>query len=138
MPRDLFSEWEFDAAGCEWYRNQFRKLVFECMDAQTIKPETATSGDDSSLRGTLRHRLEYAPVWLLLHTLALLPRPVARFAGMSLGCTVWLLFGRLRPEAMRNQQMAFPEKSKPDHSKVVRRLFLHLGRQLAEFCTFPQ
>src|SRR5260370_35836059 len=57
---------------------------------------------------------------------------------MSLGCTVWLLFGRLRRVGMRNQQMAFPEKSKRGHSKVVRRLFLHLGRQLAEFCKFPQ
>src|SRR5260370_17000369 len=57
---------------------------------------------------------------------------------MSLGCTVWLVFGRLRRVGMRNQQMAFPEKSKREHSKVVRRLFLHLGRQLAEFSKFPQ
>ncbi len=108
------------------------------MEAQTINPETATSGDDSSLPATLRHRLEYVPVWILVHVLAVLPRPLARFAGMSMGWAVWLLFGRLRRVGMRNQQIAFPEKSRRERRKIVRRMFLHLGRQLAEFCKFPQ
>ena len=108
------------------------------MEAQTINPETATSGDDSSLPATLRHRLEYVPVWVLVHVLAVLPRPLARLAGMSMGWAVWLLFGRLRRVGMRNQQIAFPEKSRRARRKIVRRMFLHLGRQLVEFCKFPQ
>ena len=108
------------------------------MEAQTINPETATSGDDSSLPATLRHRLEYVPVWVLVHVLAVLPRPLARLAGMSMGWAVWLLFGRLRRVGMCNQQIAFPEKSRRARRKIVRRMFLHLGRQLAEFCKFPQ
>ena len=108
------------------------------MEAQTINPETATSGDDSSLPATLRHRLEYVPVWVLVHVLAVLPRPLARLAGMSMGWAVWLLFGRLRRVGMRNQQIAFPEKSRRARRKIVRRMFFHLGRQLAEFCKFPQ
>ena len=108
------------------------------MEAQTINPETATSGDDSSLPATLRHRLEYVPVWVLVHVLAVLPRPLARLAGMSMGWAVWLLFGRLRRVGMRNQQIAFPEKSRRARRKIVRRMFLHLGRQLAAFCKFPQ
>ena len=108
------------------------------MEAQTINPETATSGDDSSLPATLRHRLEYVPVWVLVHVLAVLPRPLARLAGMSMGWAVWLLFGRLRRVGMRNQQIAFPEKSRRARRKIVRRMFFHLGRQLAELCQFPK
>ena len=91
------------------------------MEAQTINPETATSGDDSSLPATLRHRLEYVPVWVLVHVLAVLPRPLARLAGMSMGWAVWLLFGRLRRVGMRNQQIAFPEKSRRARRKIVAR-----------------
>ena len=108
------------------------------MRAHTIDRETAASADDSGVQGTVRHRLEFFPVWIMAHTLAVLPRPLARFVGMGLGWSWWLIGGRLRSVAMRNLQIAFPEKSRREHRKTARRVFLHLGRQLAEFCKFPQ
>jgi len=50
----------------------------------------------------MRHRLEYAPVWLLVWVIGLLPRPLARAAGIALARLVHLLHGRLRRVGMRN------------------------------------
>ncbi|HZI31843.1 MAG TPA: lipid A biosynthesis acyltransferase, partial [Candidatus Binatia bacterium] len=57
----------------------------------------------------MRHRLEYAPVWLLVRILGLVPRRLARAAGIALGQTVRLLHRRLSRVAMRNLELAFPE-----------------------------
>lgn len=108
------------------------------MRAHTIDRETTASADDGCVHGTLRQRLEFLPVWIMAHTLAVLPRPLARFAGMSLGWSWWLIGGRLRRAAMRNLEIALPEKSRREHRKIARHVFLHLGRQLAEFCKIPQ
>ena len=86
----------------------------------------------------MRHRLEYAVVWLLVRGLQLLPRPLARAMGIALGYAVYLLHPRLRSVGMRNLKMAMPELSKPERRKIVRGVFASLGRQLAEFCRFPQ
>lgn len=86
----------------------------------------------------MRHRLEYAFVWATVRTLGSLPRPLARGLAMSLGLAVYGLHPRLRRVALRNLEIAFPEMSSPQRKKIPRRLFLHLGRQLAEFCRFPK
>jgi KDO2-lipid IV(A) lauroyltransferase len=85
----------------------------------------------------MRQRLEYAVVWLLVWKYRLLPRPLARAHGMLFGVLVYLLHRRLRRVGMRNLQLAFPEKTKREHKKILRMLFTGLGRQLAEFCKFP-
>ena len=85
----------------------------------------------------MRHRLEYAPVWLLVHGLGLLPRPLARAKGIALGWMVYLLHRRLRRVGMRNLALAFPEKTAAERRRILRGLFTGLGRQLAEFCLFP-
>ncbi len=85
----------------------------------------------------MRHRLEYAPVWLLVRLLGVLPRPLARAAGIALGQAVRLLHGRLSRVGMRNLQLAFPEMTEPDRRRIVRGVFTSLGRLLAEVCRFP-
>lgn len=86
----------------------------------------------------LRHKLEYAPVWLLVHAIGMLPRPLARAAGILLGYKMYLLLGRLRRVGMRNLELAFPEKSRKEKKKILHGVYRSLGRQLAEFCLFPR
>ena len=86
----------------------------------------------------MRQRLEYALAWPIIRTLAILPRPLARAAGINFALTVYLLHFRLRQVGMRNLELAFPEKSGREHAQILRGEFTSLGRQLAEVCKFPQ
>src|SRR3954470_23790880 len=86
----------------------------------------------------LRHKLEYAPVWLLVRFIGILPRPLARATGILLGYKMYFLLVRLRRGGMSNLELAFPEKSKGERKKILRGVYVSLGRQLAEFCLFPR
>ncbi|HYN15822.1 MAG TPA: lysophospholipid acyltransferase family protein [Terriglobales bacterium] len=86
----------------------------------------------------MRHRLEFAPVWLLVRMLALLPASGARAVGIVLARTVYLLHGRLRRMGIRNLQLAFPQMAASERRRILRRVFTSLGRQLADFCRFPR
>ena len=86
----------------------------------------------------MRHRLEYAPVWVLVRILGALPRPLARAMGITLGQTVRLLHPRLSRVAMRNLRLAFPEMPETERRRIVRGVFTSLGRLLAEVCRFPR
>ena len=85
----------------------------------------------------MRHKLEYAPVWLVLKVMGVLPRELARLLGISIGYLVYFLHPRLRNVGLRNLQMTMPEKSLRERRKIVRGVFRTLGRQLADFCQFP-
>lgn len=85
----------------------------------------------------MRYRLEYAPVWLLVRVLALMPASVARAFGIALGQAVYLLHGRLRRAGLRNLQLAFPQMPLAERRRILRRQFTSLGRQLGVFCRFP-
>jgi Kdo2-lipid IVA lauroyltransferase/acyltransferase len=89
-------------------------------------------------RSAIRHRLEYAPVWLLANVIRWMPRPLAHWTGIGLGLLVHGLHARLRHVGLRNLDLAFPEKSRKEKQKIVREVFAGLGRQLAEFCLFPR
>src|SRR5215813_2467614 len=86
----------------------------------------------------MRHRLEYAPVWLIVMLFRVLPRPVARFLGETTGYLVYRLHARLRRVGMRNLRMALPQKTDRERRKIVRGVYRTLGRQLADFCQFPK
>src|SRR5215510_13504322 len=86
----------------------------------------------------MRHRLEYALAWLLIRGIGLLPRPLARAAGIALGQLVYIVHAKLRRVGMRNLQLAFPEKRRHERAKILRGVFTSLGRQLAEVCLFPK
>lgn len=86
----------------------------------------------------MRQRLEYALAWPIIRTLAILPRPLARAAGIVFAWTVYLLHFRLRQVGMRNLALAFPERSKGERARILRGEFTSLGRQLAEVCKLPR
>jgi Kdo2-lipid IVA lauroyltransferase/acyltransferase len=85
----------------------------------------------------VRERLEYWIVWLWVKSVGLLPRPLARAKGITLGLLVYLVHGRLRRVGMRNLARAFPEMSRRNRRRILRGEYISLGRQLAEFCLFP-
>ena len=85
----------------------------------------------------MRERLEYWPVWFFLKVMGILPRPLARAIGITLGLVVYLVFGRLRRVGMRNLSLAFPEMPLPERRHILRGEYVSLGRQLAEVCLFP-
>jgi Kdo2-lipid IVA lauroyltransferase/acyltransferase len=86
----------------------------------------------------MRQRLEYAAAWPFIKILGLLPRPLARAFGITLGRLFYLLHPRLRQVGMRNLALAFPEKNEVERAQLLRGEFTSLGRQLAEVCRFPQ
>ncbi|MBZ5628819.1 MAG: lysophospholipid acyltransferase family protein [Acidobacteriia bacterium] len=86
----------------------------------------------------MRHRLEYALVWPVVKMLGLLPRPLARAAAILLAGAVYHLHRRLRRVGVRNLELAYPQMSRRARRRIVRGVFVSLGRQLAEFCQFPR
>ena len=86
----------------------------------------------------MRQRLEYALAWALVKFVGVLPRPLARAAGICVAWTVYLLHGRLRRVGMKNLQLAFPEKSQRERKRILRGVFTSLGRQAGEVCLFPR
>src|ERR1700732_2465523 len=86
----------------------------------------------------MRQRLEYAAAWPFIKILGMLPRPLARAAGIGLARVVYLLHVRLRQGGMRNLSLAFPEKTEAERTRILRGEFDSLGRQLAEVCHFPK
>ena len=86
----------------------------------------------------MRFRLEYALACCVVKPIGALPRPLARALGIALAQIIYLLHGKLRRVGMRNLQLAFPEMSKRERRRLVRREFTSLGRQFAEVCLFPR
>ena len=86
----------------------------------------------------MRRRLEYAAAWPFLKMLGILPRPLSRAVAMGIGQLVYMFHFRLRQVGMRNLQMAFPEKTQAERKRILRGVFISLGRELAELCQFPR
>ncbi|MGH9533627.1 MAG: lysophospholipid acyltransferase family protein [Terriglobales bacterium] len=101
-------------------------------------PAAAPPRPDAGDAPTLRHRLEYAPVWLAKTALGTLPRPAARAIGYSVAAAFYYVHHRLIRVGERNLGLAFPEMPLAERRRLLRRLYHHLGRQLAEFCLFPR
>lgn len=85
----------------------------------------------------MRHHLEYALVWPVVKILGALPRPLARALAVMLAGAVYHLHRRLRQVGLRNLEIAYPEMAAAERRRIVRGVFVSLGRQLAEFCRFP-
>jgi KDO2-lipid IV(A) lauroyltransferase len=82
--------------------------------------------------------LEYGLVVAIARCLGRMPHGVARrFAGF-LAFSVYWCFGRLRCVGVRNLEMALPELSSKARKKILRRVYIHLGWQLVEFCRMPR
>ncbi|MGC2108765.1 MAG: lysophospholipid acyltransferase family protein [Candidatus Korobacteraceae bacterium] len=83
------------------------------------------------------NRLQYWPVALLVRVIGALPRPLAHGAGILIGRLVYLLHPRLRRVGLRNLQLAFPEKPPAERRRILRGVYVSLGRLLGEACLFP-
>ena len=86
----------------------------------------------------MRYRLEYALAWVLVKTVGLLPRPLARAAGITVAWLVYFFHRRLRRVGLRNLELAFTEKTLRERNHILRGVFTSLGRQAAEACLFPR
>jgi len=86
----------------------------------------------------MRRKLEYAAAWPFIKILGILPRSLSRGFAIGLSQMFYLLHFRLRQVGMRNLAMVFPEKSQGERARILRGVFVSLGRQLAELCQFPR
>jgi KDO2-lipid IV(A) lauroyltransferase len=82
--------------------------------------------------------LEYAAARLVLKSLGLLPRPLARWAGAWLVTLACLFRPPLRRAALFNLRLAFPDWSEAQRRRTLRRLVRHLGWMAGEFSQFPK
>ncbi len=103
-----------------------------------ILTREAQSSSDSPSRPTLRQSIEFAVVWIFIHLLRLLPRRVARAAGVLIAMTAYRLLGRLRRVGLRNLELAFPATPPAERTGILRLEYRNLGWQLAEFCQMPK
>ena len=78
--------------------------------------------------------LEYRLVRAVARCLGRMPRGIARLIAGFIAFAVYWSFGRLRRVGARNLQLAFPELSSKARGKILRRVYIHLGWQLVEFC----
>jgi KDO2-lipid IV(A) lauroyltransferase len=99
---------------------------------ETTQDETTRTGGAAHI--SLKQRLEYWCLRLLVAMMGMLPRPLARAAGATLGWLGYLALGRLRCVGQQNLAMAFPEKSEQERGKILHGVYRSLGWQLAEFC----
>jgi len=84
------------------------------------------------------YRLQYLPVALAVRVIGTLPRPVAHGAGILIGGLVYHLHRRLRRVGLRNLELAFPEKPLKERKKILRGVYVSMGRLLGEVCLFPR
>jgi KDO2-lipid IV(A) lauroyltransferase len=85
----------------------------------------------------MRFWLEFLPVWLIAQLLRWLPRPLARLLARAVAIALYWLHPRLRRVGERNLELAFPEKSPAERRKILKGVYLSLGRLLAEVPKFP-
>jgi Kdo2-lipid IVA lauroyltransferase/acyltransferase len=82
----------------------------------------------------MQENLEYGLVRAVAGCLGRMPRGLARLLAGWLAFAVYWCFGRLRRVGMRNLEMALPELSPQARKKILKRVYVHLGWQLVEFC----
>jgi KDO2-lipid IV(A) lauroyltransferase len=88
-------------------------------------------------RVSVRETAEFAVVWVIVHSVRLLPRGVARAVGAMIGAIAFRGLGRLRRVGLRNLELAFPEKPTEERAAILRSEYRNLGFLLAEFCKMP-
>jgi KDO2-lipid IV(A) lauroyltransferase len=88
--------------------------------------------------GRLLEVLEYAAARSLLSFLGALPRAAAIAVGFGFARLWYTLNFSLRRTGERNLQLAFPEMSEREHSRILSGCFMNLGRLLGEFSHFER
>jgi Kdo2-lipid IVA lauroyltransferase/acyltransferase len=89
-------------------------------------------------KSTAQIWLEYIPVRVLFAVLGALPRKAALRVGVRMGRLAYRLAAGLRRVALRNLEIAFPEKSEAEREQIALGSFESLGRMLGELAQFPR
>lgn len=84
----------------------------------------------------MKHRLEFFAIKLLVAAARLMPGPLVRFCGSTVGLASYLLDRRHRRIAEQNLAAAFPARSARERRAIVRAAFTHFGRLLFELLKF--
>jgi KDO2-lipid IV(A) lauroyltransferase len=82
----------------------------------------------------MSENFEYWLVVPMARSLGRLPRGLGRRLAGALAFAVYWVHIRLRRVGERNLQLALPELSSKAREKILRRVYIHLGWQLVEFC----
>ena len=85
----------------------------------------------------MREIAEFAVVWVFVHGVRLLPRGLARTAGVAISAVAFRALGRLRRVGLRNLELAFPRITAGERETILRSEYRNLGFLLAEFCKMP-
>ena len=81
--------------------------------------------------------IEFVGSWLVLKTLGILPRALARPLAAALFQILYWLTPKLRRVADQNLRMAIPKLSAFERKKISRNLYGSLARMLVECAHFP-
>ncbi len=84
-----------------------------------------------------RTRVEFWLAWTVIKVLGGMPRRLARAIGGFIGDLAFFSLKRLRDVGRLNLQRALPEISVAAQTGILRRVYRHLGLQLAEFSQMP-
>jgi Kdo2-lipid IVA lauroyltransferase/acyltransferase len=95
---------------------------------------SATGKDPELGKVSLRERVEFAAVWVMVQLLGSLSRPLSRSAGAVIGDLAYHALSRLRRVGVRNLNLAFPEMAAQRREQILREEYRNLGYLLAEFC----
>ena len=82
--------------------------------------------------------LEYVVIRMVLGSLGILPRNAAFWLGVTTGRLAYHLLGKLRCVGMRNLEIAFPDKSGAERTKILKAAFRNLGRVMATVSQFGE
>jgi KDO2-lipid IV(A) lauroyltransferase len=88
-------------------------------------------------KASVREIAEFAVVWVFVHGVRLLPRGLARTAGVAISAVAFRALGRLRRVGLRNLELAFPGITAGERETILRSEYRNLGFLLAEFCKMP-
>jgi KDO2-lipid IV(A) lauroyltransferase len=83
-------------------------------------------------------QIEYAAVRIIFVLLGALPRSVALFVCRAISRVAYHVLGSLRRTGMRSLEIAFPDKSIPERTKILKGTFDSLGRVMAETSQFSK
>ena len=85
---------------------------------------------------TMRHRIEYLLVRVLIALVRITPGPLVRAGGSTLGLAFYTLDRQHRRIAQRNLAAAFPARPPAERGAIARRAFTHFGRLTLELLRF--
>jgi len=89
-------------------------------------------------RSAFRNRLEYWIALAVLTVLEFAPRPVAERTARVCAALLDLALPRLRRVALRNLELALPERSEAERARIASGVFRSVARLLVAFARFPR